>query len=138
MPMIHIVDAALAAAVAARRRRLGLIGTRFIMGSRLYPDRFEPAGLAIAVPTPEEQELVRSIYMGELLLGDIRAESRDRLVAVIASMRNRDGIDGVILGGTELALILTEPTYAGIAILNTVQTQVDAAVDWLVGADAGA
>jgi aspartate racemase len=135
LPMIHIVDAAMAAAVAAGHRRLGLIGTRFIMESRLYPDRFEPAGLAVVTPTEEEQDVVHSIYMGELLLGDIRADSRDRLVAVIAAMRDRDGIDGLILGGTELALTLTEPKYADIVILNTVQTQVDAGVDWLLGAD---
>lgn len=49
-------------------------------------------------------------------------------------MRERDGIDAVILGGTELALILTEPTCAGVPVLNTAQTRVDAAVDWLLGA----
>ena len=48
-------------------------------------------------------------------------------------MRDRDGIDGVILGGTELALILTEPTCAGLPVLNTAQIQVDAAVEWLLG-----
>ena len=48
-------------------------------------------------------------------------------------MRHRDGIDGLILGGTELALILTEPMYAGVPILNTAQIHVDAAIDWLLG-----
>jgi aspartate racemase len=133
MPMIHIVDAARDAAIDHGHRRLGLIGTRFIMASPLYPDRFGPAGLAIVVPSTEEQDAVHAIYMGELLLGDIRDDSRERLVAVIAAMRDRDGIDGVILGGTELALTLTEPDYAGIPILNTVQVHVDAAVEWLLG-----
>jgi aspartate racemase len=134
MPLIHIVDAARDAAVSAGRRRLGLIGTRFVMQSRLYPDRFEPAGLAIVVPTPAEQAVVHGIYLGELVLGEFRDDSRERLVALIATMRDRDAIDGVILGGTELALILTEPTYADVPILNTAQTHVDAAVDWLLGA----
>ena len=71
--------------------------------------------------------------MGELLVGDIRDDSRERLVEVIAAMRDRDGIDGAILGGTELALTLTEPAYAGVAILNTAQIHADAAVDWLLG-----
>lgn len=137
MPMIHIVDAARGAAVAAGHRRLGLIGTRFIMGSPLYPERFEAAGLAVVPPTPDEQDIVHAIYMGELLVGDIRDDSRARLVKVIATMRDRDGIDGVILGGTELALTLTEPAYAEVAILNTVQTQVDAAIAWLLGEATG-
>lgn len=97
------------------------------MQSHLYPERFDP--VAIVVPEPDEQETVNSIYFGELLANVIRDESRDRLVAVIAAMRDRDAVDGVILGGTELALILTESTYAGIPILNTAKIHVDAAVD---------
>lgn len=132
MPMIHIVEAAREAAIGRGHRRLGLIGTRFVMQSRLYNDRFEPAGFKVVVPPAAEQELVHAIYMGELLLGDIRDDSRERLVEVIDAMRERDAIDGLILGGTELALTLTEPTYAGVAIVNTAQIQVDAAVDWLL------
>ena len=71
--------------------------------------------------------------MGELVLGVFRDESRDRLVEVIAHLRDAQGIDGAILGGTELALILTEPSYAGVAILDTAGIHVEAALDWLVG-----
>jgi aspartate racemase len=133
MPMIHIVDAARDAALARGHQRLGLIGTRFVMQSRLYLDRFEPAGLAVVHPTVEEQDVVHGIYMGELLHGEFRDDSRERLVEVIAAMRDRDRIDGVILGGTELALTLTDSSYAGVAILNTAQIHVDAALAWLLG-----
>jgi len=133
IPMIHIVDVARAAARAGGHHRLGLIGTRFVMQSRLYSDRFEAIGLAVVNPTPEEQEVVHAIYMGELVLGEVRDDSRDRLVAVIAAMRDRDSIDGLILGGTELSLTLTEPTYAGVPILNTAHIHVDAAISWLLG-----
>jgi len=121
-------------AVAAGHRRLGIIGARFVMQSRLFPDRFEPVGIEIVTPGTDDQDTVHDIYFGELVEGVVRDESRERLVAVITSMRDRHGIDGVILGGTELALILTEPTYAGLPTLNTVQIHVDAAVDWLLGA----
>ena len=133
MPLIHIVEAARNAAIAGGHHRLALIGTRFVMQSRLYPDRFEPAGLTTVVPAPEEQDVVHAIYMGELLAGEIRDDSRERLVDLIATMRDRDAIDAVILGGTELALTLTERSYAGVPILNTTQIHVDAAVDWLLG-----
>ena len=133
IPLIHIVDVARDAAVAAGHRRLGLLGVRFVMGSRLYPDRFEPAGLSLVVPTPAEQDEVHRIYLGELLIGDIREDSRGRLIDLIATMRDRDGIDGLVLGGTELALTLTEPVYAGVPILDTVRIHVDAAIDWLLG-----
>src|SRR5262249_25282389 len=116
------------------------IGTRFVMGSRLYVDRFQPAGIDVVAPAPDEQDVVHGIYIGELVEGVIRDESRDRLVAVIAAMRDRDGIDGVILGGTELAIILTDAGYAGVPILDTAGIHVAAGIEWLLGGspDAGA
>jgi aspartate racemase len=132
IPLIHIVDAARDAAVSAGFRRLGLIGTRFVMESDLYPARLAPSGLEVILPPAEERELVHGIYFGELVAGVIRDESRDALSAVVAAMRERDQIDAVILGGTELALILTEPTAGGAPVLNTAQIHVDAAVDWLL------
>jgi aspartate racemase len=133
IPLFHIVDAARDAARRAGYRRLGLLGTRFVVGSDLYPSRFASAGIAIVVPTEEEREVVHAIYFGELVQGVVREESRATLASVVGAMRDRDGIDAVILGGTELALILTDPTCAGIPVLNTAQTHVEAAVDWLIG-----
>ena len=135
--VLHIVDAARTAAIAAGHRRLGIIGTRFVMASRLYPDRFEPARIDIVAPSPDEQDIVHGIYLGELVEGVVRDESRDRLVAVIAAMRDRDGVDGVILGGTELAIILTEAAYAGVPILDTAGIHVEAGVGWLLGGSTG-
>jgi aspartate racemase len=131
--LIHIVDAARDAATRAGFRRLGLIGTRFVMESDLYPARMAPVGLEVILPTARERELVHEIYFGELVAGVIRDGSRDALGAVVAAMRDRDQIDAIVLGGTELALILTEPTCAGVPVLNTAQIHVDAAVDWLLG-----
>jgi aspartate racemase len=132
IPLIHIVDAARDAAVSAGYRRLGLIGTRFVMESDLYPARLAPAGLEVVLPTPDEREKVHAIYFGELVDGVIRDESRDALRKVVVAMRQRDGIDAIVLGGTELALIITESTFGGVPVLNTAQVQVDAAVDWLL------
>ena len=131
--LIHIVDAARDAAVSNGYRRLGLLGTRFVMESDLFPTRFAPAGLDVRIPTATERDLVHGIYFEELVEGVVRDESRRALTAVVAAMRERDRIDAVVLGGTELALILTDPLCAGVPVLNTAQVQVDAAVDWLLG-----
>jgi aspartate racemase len=132
IPLIHIVDATRDAAVSASHRRVGLLGTQFVMESDLYPARLTPAGVDVIVPSADEREHVHGIYFSELVPGIIRDESRQALVSVVGAMKFRDQIDAVVLGGTELALILTEPTCAGIPVLNTAQIQVDAAVDWLV------
>ena len=133
IPMIHIVDAARDFAIHSGFRRLGLLGTRFVMESAMYPSHFEPEGLQVVVPTPDERERVHEIYFGELVAGVIRDESRDVVAAVVAAMRDRDGIDAVVLGGTELSLILTEPTCAEIPVLDTAHVHVESAIDWLLG-----
>jgi aspartate racemase len=137
IPVIHIVEATRAAATRGGHRRLGLLGTRFVMESDLYPSRLGAAGIAVIPPTDRERDVVHEIYFGELVQGVIREESRAVLTGVVTAMRDRDQIDGVILGGTELALILTDPTCAGLPVLNTAQIHVDAAVDWLLGVDQG-
>lgn len=83
VPMIHIVDAARQAAANAGHRRLGLIGTRFVMESDLYAARFGPAGLDVIVPTADERELVHGIYFDELVAGILRDESRAALGSVV-------------------------------------------------------
>ncbi len=132
IPLIHIVDAARDAAVAGGHRRLGMFATRFVMESSLYPARFAATGISIALPPADEQAEIHEIYFAELVRGVIRDSTRDRLVELATRMRERDGIDGLILGGTELALILPEPAYAGMPILNTARIHVEAAVEWLL------
>jgi aspartate racemase len=130
---IHIVDAALDDALRAGYRRLGIIGTRFVVKSDLYPSRFGPAGIDVIAPTDAELTVVHDIYLGELVEGLILDASRARIVEVIRSMRDRDRIDGVVLGGTELALTLTAPTYVDVPVLDTARIHVETAIERLVG-----
>ena len=132
IPLIHIVDATRDAALAAGHRRLGIIGTSFVVQSPLYPDRLAPAGIELVTPNDAEREYVHDKYWNELVAGIVLDETRAGLENVVATMRDRDGIDGIILGGTELALIVTEATFAGIPVLNTAQIHVDAGIDWLL------
>jgi aspartate racemase len=134
IPLIHIVDAARDVAKAHGRSRLGIFGTRFVMQAPMYPERFAARGMAVVAPKVDEMEYIHETYFGELVRGVFLDQTREGLVEIIATMRNRDGIDGLILGGTELALILTEASYAGVPILNTTKAHVEAAVDWLLGA----
>jgi aspartate racemase len=134
IPLIHILDVTRAAAQAGGHRRLGLFGARFVMESTLYPNRFAGSGIEIVVPSEAERAWIGRIYLEELVQGVILDETRDRLVAIASELHDREEIDALVLGGTELALILTEPSYAGLPILNTAQIHVEAAVDWLLGA----
>ncbi len=132
IPLLSIVEATADAAAAAGLRRLALFGTRFTMQAPLFPEAFARREMAIVVPNEDEQAFIHGKYMGELFVGTILDETRAALLEIVEAMKQRDGVDGLILGGTELSLILREPTAAGLPVLDTTQIHVDAAIDWLL------
>jgi len=127
--LISIVDAARNAARSAGLQRVALLGTRFTMQGRLYPEIFEPAGIAIIVPDSQEQAYVHDKYMGELVKGIFLPETRDRILDIVRRLRSSALIDGVVLGGTELPLVLPAVEYEGIPFLNTTNLHVARIVD---------
>jgi aspartate racemase len=133
IPLVSIVVATRDAAQARGLRRLGLIGTRFTMSSRFYPDVFAAKGLEIVAPAPADLEYVHGKYVGELLQNQFLPETRDEVVRVIERMRQHDAIDGIIFGGTELPLLLRGATDPAFPVLDTTQIHVEAAVDRVLG-----
>jgi aspartate racemase len=129
IPLLSIVEATADAAAAARLWRLALFGTRFTMQASLFPEAFARRGMAIVVPNEKEREFIHEKYMGELFVGAILDKTRAALVDIVEAMKQRDNVDGLILGGTELSLILREPTAAGLPVLDTTQIHVDAAIE---------
>jgi aspartate racemase len=132
IPLLSIVEAAADAAMAAGLRCLALFGTRFTMQAPLFPQAFERRGMTIVIPNEKEQEFIHQKYMGELFDGAILDETRTALIDIAETMKQRDNVDGLILGGTELSLILREPTAAGLPVLDTTQIHVEAAIEWML------
>ena len=133
LPLVSIVEATADTALERGIRRPVLLGTRPTMEASFYPGVFALKGLTIVTPDPAEREFIHEKYMGELFHNVITAETRDRLVSIVAALQDRDRVDGIILGGTELSLILTEPRYAGIPVLDTTQIHVERIVDESLG-----
>jgi len=119
LPLVSIVRATAHEAMRLGRKRLGLFGTRLTMQGRFYRDVFALSGLSLVVPDEAEQAYIHDKYMTELLLGTLLPATREGLLEIVARMRERDGIDAVILGGTELPLILRDPSASGIPLLDT-------------------
>jgi aspartate racemase len=128
IPLISIVSATCEAAKTRALRRLGLLGTRFTMESPFYRDALSDRQIELVVPNEKEQAWVHDKYMWELLKGIILPETRERLMGIIKALKDRSQIDGVILGGTELSLILRDETVFGLPVLDTTQIHVEAAV----------
>jgi aspartate racemase len=125
VPIVSIVEATRDAAEAQGLRRLGLLGTRFTTQARFYPDVFAARGLEIVVPEPDDLMYVHEKYVGELVDGRFLDSTRDGLVGVMQRMRDQAGIDGVILGGTELPLIIRDVAFS-LPLLDTTRIHVDA------------
>jgi aspartate racemase len=119
LPLVSIVEATALEAIRLRRKRLGLFGTRVTMQGTFYQEVFARSGMTLVVPDEAEQAFIHDKYMTELLKGLLRPETRERLLAIVARMKARDGIDAVILAGTELPLILRDPTASEIPLLDT-------------------
>ena len=132
IPLLSIVEATADAAAALGVRRPALFGTRFTMQAALFPDAFARRGMTIIVPNEGEQAFIHQKYMGELVDGRILDETRTALFDIIETMKQRNNVDGLILGGTELSLILREPTAASLPVLDTTQIHVDAALEWML------
>ena len=133
MPLISIVEAACEAAHASKLRKVGLFGTRFTMQGRFYPEVFSRQGIALIAPRSEDQEYIHEKYMSELINCVLLAETRERLLAIVERMKERDDIQGLILGGTELPLILRDASYRGIPFLDTTRIHVERVIAHLLG-----
>ena len=132
IPLISIVEATCSTAKGRNLKRLVLFGTRYTMQADFYPKVFKREGIELHVPDPHDQEYIHDKYMNELVPGEFLPETRAGLLAIVDRLKAKREIDGVILAGTELPLILRDPERNGIPFLNTTKIHVEAAVDQML------
>lgn len=105
LPWLHIVDAVAAQAQARGYRKLGLLGTRWLVESEVYPERLAPLGIECVRPPQEERQDINRLIMEELVRGDIQPEAVPRFQAVIQGLA-AEGCDAVVLGCSEIPLVI--------------------------------
>ena len=128
IPLISIVEATCAAAKARKLKRLALVGTRYTMQANFYPKVFAREGIDLLMPEREDQDYIHEKYFSELVPGKFLPETRAGLLTIVDRMKTKSGIDGVILAGTELPLLLRDPDHNGIPFLDTTKIHCEAAV----------
>lgn len=131
VPLLSIVETC--AEEASRRgfTRLGLLGTRFTMEAPFYPDVFARRAIAVVSPGERDRAVLHQRYVEQLLRGEFREETRREVIAMVERLRDPEHIDGVILGGTELPLLLRDGTIAGLPTLDTTALHVAAIIERL-------
>src|SRR5215217_847006 len=119
LPLISIVEAACDRAQALGFKSVGLFGTRYTMQAPFYPAVFSRTDIQLVMPNEEEQAYIHEKYFAELLKDLFLPETRARFLAIADEMKTRDGIEAVILGGTEIPLLLRADEHNGIHLLDT-------------------
>jgi len=119
LPLVSIVEATCAEAKRLGLKRLGLLGTRFTMQGKFYPEVFTREGIALVTPAAGEQAYIHEKYFSELVPGIFRDDTREEMLTIIRRMKEGDAIDGLVLAGTELPLLLRAAPPPGIPFLDT-------------------
>jgi aspartate racemase len=129
LPIISIVEATCRSAKDRGVKRPLLLGTKFTMESDFFQKPFRDQGMSIVVPDYEDREYIHLKLMSEIELGIIQDSTRDGLLAIVKKMIEKASIDSVILGCTELPMILTRDEF-GIPFLNTTAIHIGSIVDY--------
>ena len=106
VPLLHIAEATADALEAAGISRVALLGTRYTMTEDFYKSKLVARGIDVLIPESEDVDTVNSIIFDELCLGIISEASRQKLLSIIASLQ-KQGAQGVILGCTEIGLLIS-------------------------------
>ena len=110
LPWLHIADAVADEAKARGYRRLGLLGTRYLVESAVYPNILRAAAIEWRLPDPPDRERINRIIFEELVVAKVTAGARADFIRVIEDLKSRQQCDAVILGCTEIPLAVSAET----------------------------
>jgi aspartate racemase len=128
LPWLHIADAVVTEARRGGHSRLAVLGTRYLMEGPVYAEKLEAARLEWRVPTAAERATINDVIFDELVVGEITARGRAAVVGVIERLRRDEGCDAVVLGCTELPL-LVRPEHSPLPTLDSTRLLARAAVE---------
>jgi aspartate racemase len=111
LPWLHIAEVVATEAAKRGYRRLGILGTRWLLGSEVYPQKLATRGLEWVAPSPDERKEINRIIMDELVYGVLKAQAVAYFQRVIGRMQDQ-GCEAVVLGCTEIPLIMDDGNSA--------------------------
>ncbi len=128
IPLLHIADATAERIKAQDLRRIGLLGTRFTMEEDFYRGRLTSRhGLEVLVPPEEDREIIHRVIYDELVVGVIKESSRREYIRIMEELIAQ-GAEGIILGCTEIGLLVKDGDVS-VPLFDTTRIHAEAAVD---------
>ncbi|MDU7707168.1 MAG: aspartate/glutamate racemase family protein [Clostridium sp.] len=127
IPIIHIADATAEELEKCQIRSVGLLGTKYTMTQEFYKQRLIDRGIDVVIPDVEDIDVVNDIIFQELCIGKIKEESRKKFQKIIDSLKDK-GADGVILGCTEIGLLIHQAD-SSLPVFDTIVIHAKRAVE---------
>lgn len=131
VPMISIVEETFLKAQELSLEKIGLIGTKFTMENDFFKQTFISHNIEVVVPNQTEQEYIHRKIVEELENGIVRNETKERFINIINQMVEKDAIHGIVLGCTELPLLIKNEDL-NIHSLNTAEIHIDKIIDTIL------
>ena len=126
--IVHIADATAKEIKRKNLTMIGLLGTRFTMEMDFYTKRLEKAGIESLVPPKPEREFIHNAIMNELLKEEFKKETKEKFLNIISELEH-SGAQGIVLGCTEIPLLITQKD-SHLPVFNTLEIHAKAAVDF--------
>ncbi|QQO09927.1 aspartate/glutamate racemase family protein [Breznakiella homolactica] len=128
IPLLHIADMTAEEIQKDNLKKIGLLGTKYTMAENFYLSKIKEKGLDVIVPAEKDQDAVNSIIYDELCKGEIKDDSRSKFIEVINKMMS-EGIEGIILGCTEIGLLIKQENIS-IKVFDTTIIHAKKAVEY--------
>jgi len=131
LPLIHIAEATADKAIDKGLKKVLLLGTIYTMGSTMYKDIFKQKNIELITPSLRDQAFIHRVIYHELIRGIFNEGSRIKFLEIIHKIEEESTIDGVILGCTEIPLLI-EQKHIELPLLNTLEIHVEKMIEALL------
>jgi aspartate racemase len=128
LPLVSIVEATCNEARNRGYKRIGLLGTRFTMDGEFFKKPFLEHGIDVVTPDEKTKEFIHQHITQELEMGIVKDETREAFTQIINDMKEKEGIEAIVLGCTELPL-LYQGVETPLPCLDTMKIHIDALID---------
>jgi aspartate racemase len=132
IPLISIVEETCKTIHEKGLKRVALFGTKSTMTAGFYQKTAEKYTIEMITPDPENQDYIHQKYMSELVFNNILPETKKQLIQIVAELIKNESIEGLVLGGTELPLILKQSDFNNIEVFDTTKIHVESIVNKMI------
>lgn len=132
IPLISIVEETCKAIKSTGIKTVGLFGTKSTMETGFYQHCAKHYGIEMFIPQPAEVNYIHAKYFEELVFNKVEVIIKSNLVAIVEQLRKNNNIEGLVLGGTELSLILNQTDFDNLTVFDTTQVHVQSIVSEMI------